>query len=228
MDSLWTREQVKTARVAKAQGGRTDNRKLRCRDKLAWLTESISPFLVSNSRVERSKSTTHPVGLRLAILFMALSAAVGFFVSVASLREPFPVTGHLMGATDFAAPNGLLKYALGLVSIFLCTVPLLYSGIAMTFNFTNAATSITLAFASVLFGIAEWGLYRFKNWARLLTVAIFHLHLPANAWELPAVFRRQLHRHDGILAVCCPLWADGLLFQARRCSATFCASPDMS
>jgi hypothetical protein len=122
--------------------------------------------------MERSRSSAHPVGLRLAILFMALSAAVGFFVSIASLREPFPVTGHLMGATDFTAPNGLLKYALGLVSIFLCNVPLLYGGIARAFNFTNAVTGLTLAFASALFGIAGWGLYRFKNWARLFTVAI--------------------------------------------------------
>src|SRR5713101_8337508 len=53
----------------------------------------------------------------------------------------------------------------------------------------------------------------------------FRLHLPAGAWELPTVLRRQLHCHDGVLAVCCPLWADALLFPARRCAATFCVSP---
>ncbi|SRR6266404_6558607 len=103
---------------------------------------------------------------------MALSAAVGVFVSIANLREPFPVTGHLMWEADFTTPNGLLKYALKLIFILLFNVPLLYGGIAKAFYFTNAATSITLAFASALFGIAGWGLYRFKNWARLFTVAI--------------------------------------------------------
>ncbi len=56
--------------------------------------------------------------------------------------------------------------------------PLLYGGVATAFDFTNAATSITLAFASVLFGIAGWGLYRFKNWARLFTVASVFTFLP--------------------------------------------------
>jgi hypothetical protein len=32
--------------------------------------------------------------------------------------------------------------------------------------------SIALVFASALFGIAGWGLYGFRNWARLLTLAI--------------------------------------------------------
>jgi hypothetical protein len=140
-----------------------------------WLpgqTESISPFLVSHSRVDHSKSTTHPVGLRLAILFMALSVAAGVLVSIANLLEPFPFVGHLIWAADFTTSNGLLKYAMRLVFIFLFNVPLLYGGVATAFDFTNAASSITLAFASVLFGIAGWGLYRFKNWARLFTVAI--------------------------------------------------------
>jgi len=127
---------------------------------------------VSNPTVDHSKSTTYPCGLRLAILFMAQSAAVGVFAAIANLREPFPITGHLIWAADFTTPTGLLKYALRMVFIFLFNVPLLYGGIAKAFNFTNAATSITLAFASALFGITGWGLYKRKNWARLFTVAI--------------------------------------------------------
>jgi len=122
--------------------------------------------------MDHSKSTTHPVGLRLAILFMVLSAAVGLCVSIVNLWEPFPVPGHLIWAADFTTPNGLLKYALRLVFILLFNVPLLYGGIATTFNFTDAATSITLAVASALFGITGWGLYRFKNRARLFALAI--------------------------------------------------------
>jgi hypothetical protein len=132
----------------------------------------FSGFLVSNSSVDHSKRSSRAVGLWLAILFMALSAAIGISVSIVNLRIPFPVPGQLMWAADFTTPNGLLKYALRLFFIFLFNVPLLYGGIATAFDFTNAATSITLAFASVLFGIASWGLYRFKNWARLFTVAI--------------------------------------------------------
>jgi hypothetical protein len=49
---------------------------------------------------------------------------------------------------------------------------LLYGGIARAFDLGNAALSGILAFASVLFGIAAWGLYGLKNWARLLVVAI--------------------------------------------------------
>jgi hypothetical protein len=127
---------------------------------------------VSNPSVDHSKSRTHPVGLWLAILFMAISAIVGIFVSIANLREPFPVPGHLLWATDLTTLTGLLKYALRLVFIFLFNAPLLYGGIAKALYFTNAATSVTLALASALFGIAGWGLYRFKNWARLFTVAI--------------------------------------------------------
>jgi hypothetical protein len=122
--------------------------------------------------MDRSQKRSHPVGLRLAILFMVLSAAFGLFVSIANLRKPFPVPGHLMGEPNFAAPNGLVKYVLGLVFILLFNVPLLYGGIAAVFNLGNAATSITLAFVSALFGVAGWGLYGFKNWARLLTLTI--------------------------------------------------------
>jgi hypothetical protein len=100
---------------------------------------------------------------------MVLSAAIGLFVSIANLWRPFPVPGHLMWEPDFAAPNRLV---LGLVFILLFNVPLLYGGIAAAFNLGNAATSITLASASALFGFAGWGLYRFKNWARLLTLTI--------------------------------------------------------
>ncbi len=77
-----------------------------------------------------------------------------------------------MGGPDFATPNGLGKYAQGLVFILLFNVPLLYGGIARAFDLGNVALSVILAFASSLFGIAAWGLYRFKNWARLLVLAI--------------------------------------------------------
>lgn len=129
-------------------------------------------FLVSNSAVDSPKSRSHPAGLRLAILFLEVSAAVGVFVSIVSVWEPFSVTGHLMGEPDFATLNGLLKYAEGLTFILFCNLPLLYGGIAKAFDFSNAATSTSLAFSSALFAIAGWGLYRFKNWARLLTLTI--------------------------------------------------------
>ena len=143
---------------------------------------------MSNSSVNHSKSTSRPVGLWLAILFMAISAIVGVFVSIASLREPFPVPGHLMWAADFTTPTGLRKYALGLVFNFLFNVPLLYGGIAKAFYFTGAATSMTLAFASALFGIAGWGLYRFKNWARLFTVVISAFTFLQMLGSLPPFF----------------------------------------
>jgi hypothetical protein len=85
---------------------------------------------------------------------MGLSAAVALFVSIANLCNPFPVPSHLMGEPDFAAPEGLVKYGLGLVFILLFNVSLLYGGIAAAFNLDNAATSIALVFASDLFGIA--------------------------------------------------------------------------
>jgi hypothetical protein len=103
---------------------------------------------------------------------MVLSAAVGLFVSIANLGKPIQVPGHLMGEPNFATPNGLVKYVLGLVFVLLLNVPLLYGGIAALFKLGNAATSIILAFASTLFGIAGWGLYRFRSWARLLTLTI--------------------------------------------------------
>ena len=85
-------------------------------------------------------------------------------------RQSVPVPSHLMGEPDFAAPEGLVKYGLGLVFILLFNVPLLYGGIAAACNLDNAATSIALVFASALFGIAGWGLYGFRNLARLLTL----------------------------------------------------------
>jgi hypothetical protein len=57
---------------------------------------------------------------------------------VANLREPFPVPDDLMGASDFTTPDGLLKYALRLVFIFLCNVPLLYGGIAVLPSCTDS------------------------------------------------------------------------------------------
>ncbi len=115
---------------------------------------------------------TRPVGLRLAILFVALSAGAALVVSMSNLVHPFPIPGHLIGEPDFAAPNRLGKYALGFVLILLFNVPLLYGGIAREFGLGHAALSVVLAFASAVFGIAAWGLYRFKNWARLLVLAI--------------------------------------------------------
>jgi hypothetical protein len=128
--------------------------------------------LVSNASVERFEKRTRPVGLRLAILFVALSAGAALVVCIGNLRDPFPIPGHLMGEPDFATFNGLGKYAQGSVFILLFNVPLLYGGIARAFDLGNAGVSGILAFASVLFGIAAWGLYRLKNWARLLVVAI--------------------------------------------------------
>jgi hypothetical protein len=122
--------------------------------------------------VERSEKRTRPVGFRLTIFFVALSAGAALMVSIGNLRDPFPIPGHLMGKPDFATPKGLCEYAQGLVFILLFNVPLLYGGIARQFDLGNAALSGILAFASALFGIAAWGLYRLKNWARLLVVAI--------------------------------------------------------
>jgi hypothetical protein len=106
---------------------------------------------------------------------MALSAAVGILVSIANLRKPFPLPGHLMGRHDFTTLSDLLKYTFNLISIFLFNVPLLYIGVAKTLNFSDTATSVTLAVASSAFGVVGWGLYTFKNWARLLmfTISVF-------------------------------------------------------
>ena len=103
---------------------------------------------------------------------MVSSAAVGVLVSIASLSKPFPLPGHLMGRHDFTTPSDLLKYTLNLISILLFNVPLLYIGIAKVLDFSDAGTSITLAVASAAFGVVGWGLYRFRNWARLLMFAI--------------------------------------------------------
>jgi hypothetical protein len=133
-----------------------------------------------------------------------------------------------MGARDFTTPDGLLNYALRLVFIFLFNVPLLYGGIARALDFTNAATSIT---PDIRFGfIGHRGMGTIQIWELASTVrgCDFRLRLPAHAWERPTIVRRQLHRHDGILAVCCPLRADGFLFQTRRCAATLCISPRRS
>jgi hypothetical protein len=127
---------------------------------------------VSNCSVDRSEKRSRPFGLRLSILFIVLSAAVGLFVSIASLWEPFAVPFHLMGEPDFTAPNGLVKYVLRLVFILLFNLPLLYGGITTAFDLGNVTTSIALTFVSVLFGIAGWGLYALKNWARLFTLLI--------------------------------------------------------
>ena len=127
---------------------------------------------MSNSSVDRSEKRRRPVGLRLAILFIALSAAVGLFVSIASLWEPFAVPFHLMEEPDFPAPHGLVRYVLRLVFILLFNVPLLYGGITTMFDLGNVAACIVLTFVSVLFGIAGWGLYGLKNWARLFTLLI--------------------------------------------------------
>jgi hypothetical protein len=109
-----------------------------------------------------------------------------------------------MGARDFTTPDGLLNYALRLVFIFLFNVPLLYGGIARALDFTNAATSIT---PDIRFGfIGHRGMGTIQIWELASTVrgCDFRLRLPAHAWERPTIVRRQLHRHDGILAVCCP------------------------
>jgi hypothetical protein len=114
-----------------------------------------------------------PIGLRLTIVFLVLSAAVGILVSIANLRKPpFPLPGHLMGRHDFTTLSDLLKYTLNLISILLFNVPLLCIGVAKSLNFSDAATSIILAVASAAFGVVGWGLYRFKNWARPLVFAI--------------------------------------------------------
>jgi uncharacterized membrane protein (DUF2068 family) len=131
---------------------------------------------------------------------MALSAAVGVFVSIANLLEPLPVTSHLIGATDFTTPNGLLKYALRLVFIFLFNVPLLYGGIA--------------TFASVLFGIAAWGLYRFKNWARLFTVAISVFTFLPMLGNLPPFYVDSFTAATAFLPFVVPY---GLMFFYFRC-----------
>jgi hypothetical protein len=103
---------------------------------------------------------------------MVLSAAMGILVSIGNLRKPFLLSGHLMGRHDFTTLSDLLKYTLNLISILLFNVPLLYIGVAKALNFSDAATSITLAVASAAFCVVGWGLYRFKSWARLLMFAI--------------------------------------------------------
>ena len=128
--------------------------------------------LVSNSGVDNPVKRNRPVRVRLAIFFMVLSGAVGLLVSIINLWNPFLVRFHLMDEPDFNSPSGLVKYALGVVLILVLNVPLLYGGIASAFSLGNVLTSIALAFASALFAIAGWGLHTFKNWARLLTLAI--------------------------------------------------------
>jgi hypothetical protein len=131
------------------------------------------------------------------------------------------------GASDFTTPDGLLNYALQLVFIFLFNVPLLYGGIARAFNFTNAATSITLAFALALLGMPGSGLYKFSHWPRLFAVAIsVFIFLPMLGNVRP-LFADSFTAMTAFLPFV-PLRAVGFLFQTRRCAATLCISPKRS
>ena len=160
--------------------------------------------LVSNSSVERSEKRSRPVGLRLAILFMMLSASIGLLVSIINLWKPFTVPFHLMGEPDFTAPNGVVEYALSLVLILVFNVPLLYVGIATAFSFNNAATSFVLALASALFCISAWGLYRFKNWARLLSLAISVFTFLLILGSFPPFFFHSFASTTGLLPYVVP------------------------
>jgi hypothetical protein len=86
--------------------------------------------------------------------------------------DAFPDYQPPHGRARFRTLNGSFKYALSLVLILLFNVPLLYGGLATASNLSSAGTSVALAFVSALFAIAGWGVYRFKSWARLLTLAI--------------------------------------------------------
>lgn len=157
-----------------------------------------------------------PAGLKLVVAFLVMSASTSLvFAALATFVVPgmFPVPDHLQSLPEAAAPEALLRYALGLLLAFVFSAPLLFGGLAKVLGLSSSATSLLLLCAALLFGLMAWELYRLQNWARRMTRVLCMLPFLAMLMSFPPFWAHSVGAIVAFLPFAAPY---GLMFLYLR------------